>query len=526
MNLLIVDDEYYSAESTRKKIAGGGLNVSRIFCAYNMAQALECMAEHEISILILDIEMPGGSGLELLEQIRKKDMDVICIFLTAYAKFEYASKAMRLASMDYLLKPVAEEELLLAVRRALEQRVRQDREKQRREEAGYWRESELSLWELFWMNLASGAVSDRPEDIRRELVNRKLNPEAADASFLLLLVELRGMDQATVERDLQEFLLKNILREYFYDKEETPAIVRLDRKFYLLPLPEEGRGRQRVIDRCGQALSDFVPRFPNAFNFYVAASGCRLTDFYGTVEELLGAADGNVALENQVIDLSEQQFGEAQAQEGSLFDLRRWSDYLLSGRAAALRGEAELLLGALPHSQTVTKETLLDFYYSFLQMLLHCMEISGEDRLPGFRRRLSGLSGEQACASVRNLKEWTREACALYEECAADQTNQGAAVEQVKRYIREHLDQDMTRESLAALVYLTPDYLSHLFKRETGFALNNYVIYERIMEAKRLLAGTKRSVSEVAAGCGFQNISYFSRQFKRFTGMTPREFRR
>lgn len=83
----------------------------------------------------------------------------------------------------------------------------------------------------------------------------------------------------------------------------------------------------------------------------------------------------------------------------------------------------------------------------------------------------------------------------------------------------------MTRESLAAMVYLTPDYLSHLFKRETGFSLTNYIIYERIEEAKRMLAGTDKSVSEIATRCGFQNISYFSRQFRRFTGVTPREFR-
>ncbi len=76
------------------------------------------------------------------------------------------------------------------------------------------------------------------------------------------------------------------------------------------------------------------------------------------------------------------------------------------------------------------------------------------------------------------------------------------------------------------MVYLTPDYLSHLFKRETGFSLTNYIIYERIEEAKRLLAGTSQNISDIATRCGFQNISYFSKQFRRFTGVTPREFRK
>jgi hypothetical protein len=51
-------------------------------------------------------------------------------------------------------------------------------------------------------------------------------------------------------------------------------------------------------------------------------------------------------------------------------------------------------------------------------------------------------------------------------------------------------------------------------------------IYERIEEAKRLLAGTSQNISDIATRCGFQNISYFSKQFRRFTGVTPREFRK
>ena len=121
MNLLIVDDEYYSAEGTKKKIAQKGPLFDEIFCAYNMTQALEYLAGHSVAIMILDIEMPGGSGLELLDHIRQQGLDTICIFLTAYAKFEYISKAMRLTSIDYLLKPVAEEDLLTAVAKAVNQ---------------------------------------------------------------------------------------------------------------------------------------------------------------------------------------------------------------------------------------------------------------------------------------------------------------------------------------------------------------------------------------------------------------------
>lgn len=95
----------------------------------------------------------------------------------------------------------------------------------------------------------------------------------------------------------------------------------------------------------------------------------------------------------------------------------------------------------------------------------------------------------------------------------------------LQKCIQPHLDENMTRESLATIVYLTPDYLSHLFKRRTVFSLTNDIIYDRIEAVRRLLAGTRLSISDITTRCGFQSISYFSKQFKRFSGMTPREFR-
>ena len=492
MNLLIVDDEYYSAEGTKKKIAQKGPVFDEIFCAYNMTQALEYFAGHSVAVMILDIEMPGGSGLELLDHIRQQGLDTICIFLTAYAKFEYISKAMRLTSIDYLLKPVGEEELLGAVTKAVNQYRQQKNARLDTQQANYWKESELYLWELFWLDLSEGAISSRKEGIASELNLRNLNPAAAELSYLILLIQCNGMEKLPVEKDLYEFLLKNIAREYFYNREEIPVAVRQNRQFYFLPLPEAGHSREALLSRCTQALTDFVPRFPNTFNFYIAASGCRISEFQETLKELQDAAMKNVSLENHVFDLAENAKTDTAGAEVA-FSSKRWSDLLL--------------------------------YYGFLQTLFRCMETANEDALPLFQKRIAQFSVEQACSSIQNLRDWVDAVLKLYEEYGLNASGRDAAVISVKNYIHTHLDQELTRESLAAMVYLTPDYLSHLFKRETGFSLTNYIIYERIEEAKRMLAGTDRSISEIATRCGFQNISYFSRQFRRFTGVTPREFR-
>ena len=115
MNLLIVDDEYYTVESISNKIRTLRPDFFEIFCAYNLTQALEAFSAHPIDLMICDIEMPGGSGLELLDQIRQAHYETVCIFLTAYAKFEYISRAMKLSSSDYLLKPLDDHALLEAL---------------------------------------------------------------------------------------------------------------------------------------------------------------------------------------------------------------------------------------------------------------------------------------------------------------------------------------------------------------------------------------------------------------------------
>lgn len=258
MNLLIVDDEYYSAESTKKKITENTRFFEEIYCAYNITQGLECFARHDIAVMILDIEMPGGSGLELLDHIRRQGLDTICIFLTAYAKFEYISKAMRLTSIDYLLKPVAMEELLAAVSKAVDQYRRQASAKLNMQQAGYWKENALYLWELFWLDLSEGAIASQQQDIINELTRRNLNPAAAGTSYLILLIQCNHMEKIPIEKDLYEFTLKNIVREYFYGRKETPITVRINRQFYFLPLPETGRSREALLSTCRQALHDFV----------------------------------------------------------------------------------------------------------------------------------------------------------------------------------------------------------------------------------------------------------------------------
>ena len=94
----------------------------------------------------------------------------------------------------------------------------------------------------------------------------------------------------------------------------------------------------------------------------------------------------------------------------------------------------------------------------------------------------------------------------------------------VKHYIMEHYKEDIDRNHVAAVAYITPNYLSKRFRAEMGMSLREYINHLRIEEAKRLLLSTNATISEVASAVGYDNISYFSTVFKKICGMSPVEW--
>ncbi|MBW4618608.1 MAG: helix-turn-helix domain-containing protein [Cyanosarcina radialis HA8281-LM2] len=96
---------------------------------------------------------------------------------------------------------------------------------------------------------------------------------------------------------------------------------------------------------------------------------------------------------------------------------------------------------------------------------------------------------------------------------------------QVLEYINEHLNQDIKLADLAHLLSLSQFHFSHLFKQSIGTAPYQYLLQQRVERAKQLLKQTNRSIVDIAFLCGFNSHSHLSKQFRQFTGMTPKAYR-
>lgn len=98
-------------------------------------------------------------------------------------------------------------------------------------------------------------------------------------------------------------------------------------------------------------------------------------------------------------------------------------------------------------------------------------------------------------------------------------------IRKIKKYVSENLTGDISLSTIAAKSYLTPNYLSTLFKSETGINYTDYVVKERIDHAKKLLRDTQLKNYEIAEICGYSNAKHFAMSFKRHTGLTPLQYK-
>ncbi|MCR5331511.1 MAG: response regulator, partial [Lachnospiraceae bacterium] len=119
IKIVIADDEPIEKAVVKKILEAAFTENVEVFPACNGREAVDIWREKKCNIAVLDISMPGINGLEAAEMIRRDDDKCVIIFLTAFDEFDYAQKAIRVRALDYLLKPVSEQELIAVVEEAI-----------------------------------------------------------------------------------------------------------------------------------------------------------------------------------------------------------------------------------------------------------------------------------------------------------------------------------------------------------------------------------------------------------------------
>ena len=199
--ILIADDEPIERTIIERIIQKNFPENVELIKAVNGREAVKLYGEEQCQIALLDIEMPGIGGLDAAEEIRKMDKDAVIIFITAFDEFNYAKRAISVHALEYLLKPISEEELVTNLERAIWLTERAERKKP---------VLKLNVQENHHENIKMNAVADNicefirqhyKEDISLQDVAGSMNYSEAyfckifkqcfDKSFLVYLTDYR-----------------------------------------------------------------------------------------------------------------------------------------------------------------------------------------------------------------------------------------------------------------------------------------------------------------------------------------------
>ena len=204
----------------------------------------------------------------------------------------------------------------------------------------------------------------------------------------------------------------------------------------------------------------------------------------------------------------------------------KWAGMLSQGLGAAVRNEVHSYLDQLNREGGLSPEMLFQFHENFLSLFLNAVQQNREKGQDIFSE-MDYDAMMQAYASLPQMLQFVDFATEYVENGAGKGKCQGRSqIERVLSYIQKNLTRNIGRSEIAKALYLNPEYLSRLFKREMGIGLSEYLTQERMRLAQSLLKNTSFPISIIASRVGYVNFSHFAKVFKQEFGVSPSEYRK
>lgn len=507
MKVLIVDDELDVLKGLKRIINWNSLGFTICGEATDGIEALQKIQILKPDLVLMDIRMPGLSGLEIIEHCKDFNFQGHFIILSGYSDFDYAKSAVKLGVNNYLIKPVDEEELESSVKDV--QKAITERQ-QKTLMLNKYRENarttmimnfiigkeELSLFDLKDLNL----IADQYMLVMSERYNQNSFQHYWSFSELLRVSNQNHSSYEHMSLDGQELILLK----------GTEAI----QKFYHV-LQHYSSGPEE-----GSPLDSLFLVYDNPVSYIH-----ELKDSYCNVLSLMNR---RFFCDEKQHVLSSDDLPEKSQLTCIVNELQKYpaiiSGYIQSHNRSLLAEtlmEMEKLLYYSSDSVVSLKHSLIDIFLQIKQII--CNTYSTLD-IP-FPNNASVIDFVMGKYYLYEIIQFFSEQFKMCIKAVGYPTSQDI-MDDILYYIKHNYTENLKLESISPLFGYNSSYLGKLFSRKTGESFNSYLDRTRIENAKRLLAEKDYKIYEISEKVGYKNTDYFHKKFKKYTNMTPAEYRK
>ena len=497
--MLVVDDEKTERECVRFLIEQSGLPLE-VSEAGDGREALRRLKETDgADILFTDVQMPLMDGLELIREAEKLFPDMKILIFSSYADFEYARTALTLGVVNYILKPLIPEKLkksLEGLIGQLDEEAASRKLKDRQQSFMLQYALQLSISGNFAGSRVEPAVLKQLEQFRC-MVLVDFNGDFLENNSFVFYESLRcamRLDMESLNLSPAQALL--LLRTPVENPKEwgMRLLSHIQETFQItcwLSISGSLSGQASLKDACAAVEQQMERRFWEP----------QLHVFTGQERE--DAQDG----------------GENGTDENrQLLQIKR----ALGNRDGAALQEALDSLFAKYRSRQNQSQIYVKFIFSNLLTTLYPFlnEMDGEKKT--LDAMISDLYLQPDISEiVRMVQELASRIIGGFSSGPSIRRE----ILEVTEYIGANYGKELSVERLASIVFLTPDYLSRLFKKSMGKSISQYIRQFRMEKARELLTGTNRKVIDIGEAVGYPNYSYFCQSFREYFGTSPERYR-
>lgn len=519
MKVILADDEIQVRRGLKMKANWEEEGFLIAGEASNGMEALQLVKEMKADVVITDVRMPVMDGIEFAGRCHREFPSVKVIVLSGYSDFDYVRSSLIEGVKDYLLKPVAPDELAGALRRVKEE-IAAEKKKQL-EADKMTRLVHTQLEEMKEQYILQLVKQDWTESAAERLHHFEMDFLANKENFVqFFTVELRSARYSVKELWLPfRMLCKEIAGTYdgacaFYDAGYASMIHFL----------------QCSSDRNAFETSSMIKKVQTYAKKYLGAEtvigiGKQVPASElktGYISALLAWSQSDPDEKSQVID------GTLHKELYELSpDLEKKAVNLIeNGR---MRECSMLIVDLLNEAKT---KSMLSFSFAAGRFLLMLESLAVKYDLDREQMNQTMWTCQQSIGELTShekvIEQLTDFAHSIIQKVNKFRSSPNglSVVQNVRRYLDLNFANEISLSVLADQFHINSAYLSELFKLHVGLTFSDYLVEVRMKHACRLLKDRQLKVIDIAYLTGYSNSNYFSTVFKKHIGQTPAEYRK